>query len=64
MPKTFRLIIKESIQSASDTMAKIKEKIKEADGKDTDIKLEDIYVVKNDNKYDIMWVIGQTKLLQ
>ena len=58
MPKTFRLIIKESIQSASDTMAKIKEKIKEADGKDTDIKLEDIYVVKNDNKYDIMWVIG------
>ena len=58
MPKTFRLIIKESIQSASDTMAKIKEKIKEADGKDTDIKLEDIYVVKNDNKYDIMWVSG------
>lgn len=58
MPKTFRLIIKESIQSASDTMAKIKEKIKEADGLDTDIKLEDIYVVKNDNKYDIMWVSG------
>lgn len=58
MPKTFRLIIKESIQSASDTMAKIKEKIKEADGQDTDIKLEDIYVVKNDNKYDIMWVSG------
>lgn len=58
MPKTFRLIIKESIQSASDTMAKIKEKIKEADGQDTDIKLEDIYVIKNDNKYDIMWVSG------
>lgn len=58
MPKTFRLIIKESIQSASDTMAKIKEKIKEADGQDTDIKLEDIYIVKNDNKYDIMWVSG------
>ena len=58
MPKTLRLIIKESIQSASDTMAKIKEKIKEADGQDTDIKLEDIYVVKNDNKYDIMWVSG------
>ena len=58
MPKTFRLRIKESIQSASDTMAKIKEKIKEADGQDTDIKLEDIYVVKNDNKYDIMWVSG------
>lgn len=58
MPKTFRLIIKESIQSASDTMAKIKEKIKEADGLDTYIKLQDIYVVKNDNKYDIMWVSG------
>ena len=58
MPKTFRLIIKESIQSASDTMAKIKEKIKEADGQDTDIKLEDIYVIKNDNKYDIMWISG------
>lgn len=58
MPKTFRLIIKESIQSASDTMSKIKEKIKEADGQNTDIKLEDIYVVKNDNKYDIMWVSG------
>lgn len=58
MPKTFRLIIKESIQSASDTMAKIKEKIKEADGQDTDIKLEDIYVVKNNDKYDIMWVSG------
>ena len=58
MPKTFRLIIKESIQSASDTMAKIKEKIKEADGQDTDIKLEDIYIVKNNDKYDIMWVSG------
>lgn len=59
MPKTFRLIIKESIQSASDTMAKIKEKIKEADGDTARIvKLKDIYVVKNDNKYDIMWVSG------
>lgn len=61
MPKTFRLIIKESIQSASDTMAKIKEKIKEADGQNTDIKLEDIYVVKNDNKYDIIWVSGSDR---
>lgn len=58
MPKTFRLIIKESIQSTADTMAKIKEKIKEADGQDTDIKLEDIYIVKNNDKYDIMWVSG------
>lgn len=58
MPKTFRLIIKESIQSTADTVAKIKEKIKEADGQDTDIKLEDIYVVKNNDRYDIMWVSG------
>ena len=58
MPKTFRLIIKESVQSTADTMAKIKEKIKEADGQDTDIKLEDIYIIKNNDKYDIMWVSG------
>ena len=59
MPKTFRLVIKESIQSTADTMAKIKEKIKEADPTSSDaIDLKDIYVVKNDNKYDIMWVSG------
>ena len=59
MPKTFKLVIKESIQSTADTMAKIKEKIKEADPTSSDaIDLKDVYVVKNDNKYDIMWISG------
>ena len=55
MAKLLRLIMKESIQSASDTLQKIKELINQANSSlKPDVK--DVYVVKNNqtNKYDIM----------
>ena len=55
MAKLLKLIIKESIQSASDTLQKIKEYINQANSSlKPDVK--DVYVVKNNatNKYDIM----------
>lgn len=55
MAKLLKLIMKESIQSASDTLQKIKEYINQANSSlKPDVK--DVYVVKNSatNKYDIM----------
>ena len=55
MAKLLKLIMKESIQSASDTLQKIKEYINQANSSlKPDVK--DVYVVKNNatNKYDIM----------
>lgn len=55
MTKLLKLIMKESIQSASDTLQKIKEYINQANSSlKPDVK--DVYVVKNSatNKYDIM----------
>ena len=55
MAKLLKLIMKESIQSASDTLQKIKEYINQANSSlKPDVK--DVYIVKNSatNKYDIM----------